>query len=66
MSDEQPVSYVKLMREIRDEINREIAGMSAAEEARWFAEQRAELERSGSGLGTPDQADPHGVARHRC
>lgn len=38
MADEKPVNYIKLLREIRDEINREIAEMS-------FEEQRP-LERA--------------------
>ena len=41
MADDKPISYVRVMREIRDQMNREIAGMTAEEEKRWLAEQLA-------------------------
>jgi hypothetical protein len=51
------------MREIRDEINREIAGMSPEEEQRWFAEQRAKLERSAPAPNATSRVDPREVFR---
>lgn len=56
MADEKPVSYVKILREIRDEINREIAGMSFEEQQRWREQQRAmqsERDAPRSSSGTP-------------
>jgi hypothetical protein len=39
MSAEPPINYVRLMREIRDQVNREIAGMTYEEEQRWMEDQ---------------------------
>jgi len=41
MSAETPINYVRLMREIRDQVNREIAGMTYEEEQRWMQDQLA-------------------------
>lgn len=41
MNDEKPVSYVQLMREIRDQVNREISGLTFEEQQRWMQEQLA-------------------------
>ena len=41
MASEKPFSYVRLMREIRDQINREISGMTFEEQQQWMREQRA-------------------------
>lgn len=64
MCEEMPFSYVKRMREIRVEVNREIAGMSAEEEQRWFAEQRAKLERSAPVPDATSHAEPCEVINH--
>lgn len=40
MAEEKPFSYVRLMREIRDQVNREISGMTFEEQQRWMREQR--------------------------
>lgn len=42
MEDEPIVDGVRLMREIRDQVNREIAGMSFEELERWMDEQLSE------------------------
>jgi hypothetical protein len=39
--DDKPVSYVRHLPEIRDEVKREIAGMSFEEQQRWRKPQRA-------------------------
>jgi hypothetical protein len=44
MPDEKPISYVRLMREIRDQVNRETAGMTFEEHARWLQEQLVKAE----------------------
>jgi len=44
MADDKPVSYVQMMRGIRDQLNREIAGMNIEEEKRWLKEQLAKNE----------------------
>jgi hypothetical protein len=45
MSNEKQFDCVRFMRQARDRISREIAGMTPDEELRWFAEQRAKLDR---------------------
>jgi hypothetical protein len=42
MEDEKIVDGVRLMREIRDRVNREIEGMTFEELERWMDEQLAE------------------------
>ncbi len=41
MSAEPSINYVRLMREIRDRVSREIAGMTYEEEERWMEDQLA-------------------------
>jgi hypothetical protein len=42
MEDETVFDGVRLMREIREQVNREVAGMSFEELERWMDEQLAE------------------------
>jgi hypothetical protein len=42
MEDERIVDGVRLMREIRDRVNREIEGMTFEELERWMEEQLAD------------------------
>lgn len=44
--EERPFDCVRFMRQARDRISREIAGRTAEEELRWYAEQRAKLVRA--------------------
>jgi hypothetical protein len=46
MANEKPFDAVQTMREIRDRISREIAGMTFEEEKRWMQEQLARHDRS--------------------
>jgi hypothetical protein len=46
MANEKPFDAVQTMREIRDRISREIAGMTFDEEKRWMQEKLARHDRS--------------------
>ncbi len=46
MATDKPFDSVRMMREIRDRISREIAGMTFEEEKRWMQEQLARAGKS--------------------
>jgi hypothetical protein len=41
VADENPVNYMRLMREIRAQIGRELAGKTPEERVRWMEEEAA-------------------------
>jgi hypothetical protein len=65
MSAETPINYVRLMREIRDQVNREIAGMTYEEEQRWMQDQLAAKNKLSVAPARPSgHAYPNNLARH--